>query len=209
MRLSATSDPSIQLIVAEDAPYLKNMAALWTIDPALAAEIEAADMLPPYKVETSRSGLPTVVVKTETARSVYLHSQYEPIAEAKKLIEPVNLDDVMAFFVFGFALGYHVELLFERAASEAYFFVFEPDLLLLRTAFEQRDLSRAHREPAGPVFHQSRQNRNDASDHAARGTDLSWVGASHPPGLCSRSPVHFISRFANGSTNLPRTAGPA
>jgi len=140
--MTAISDPSTQFIVAEDAPYLKNMAALWTIDPALAAEIEATDDLPPHQVEASRSGLPTVAVKTEGGRTVYLHSRYEPMAEAKKLIESVKLNDVMAVFVFGFALGYHVELLFEQVASEAYLFVFEPDLLMLRSAFEQRDYSK-------------------------------------------------------------------
>src|SRR5205823_1629540 len=38
-------------------------------------------------------------------------------------------------------LGYTLELLFERAGDEAVFCVFEPDLLMLRTAFEARDLS--------------------------------------------------------------------
>ena len=33
-------------------------------------------------------------------------------------------------------------MLFDRAGAEAVLFVFEPDLLLLRTAFEHRDLSR-------------------------------------------------------------------
>ena len=77
--MTAISDPSTQFIVAEDAPYLKNMAALWTIDPALAAEIEATDDLAPHQVEMSRSGLPTVAVKTDNGRTVYLHSRYEPL----------------------------------------------------------------------------------------------------------------------------------
>ena len=38
--MTASTDPSTRFILPGDAPYLKNLAALWSIDPALAADIE-------------------------------------------------------------------------------------------------------------------------------------------------------------------------
>jgi hypothetical protein len=43
--------------------------------------------------------------------------------------------------VFGFGLGYHLDALLARASGEAIVCVFEPDLRLLRTAMEVRDLT--------------------------------------------------------------------
>ncbi|HWE93830.1 MAG TPA: 6-hydroxymethylpterin diphosphokinase MptE-like protein [Tepidisphaeraceae bacterium] len=140
--MTASKDPSTRFILPEDAPYLKNLAALWTVDPALAAEVEATHGEPSHRVEASKSGPPTVCVAAGDARGVYLHSRYEPLAEARRLVDPIDAQKLVAFYVFGFALGYHVELLFERASDESLFIIFEPDLLLLRTAFESRDLSR-------------------------------------------------------------------
>jgi len=74
------------------------------------------------------------------AHEFYLHSRYEPLAEAAKLIEPAKTDTNLVFYVFGCGLGYHVKLLFEKAASEAMICVFEADLNVLRIAFEQIDI---------------------------------------------------------------------
>jgi hypothetical protein len=139
--MTASSDPSTRFILPADAPYLNNMAALWTVDPALAQAIEATEGQPSYRVEKSRSGAPTVSVPTTDGRTLYLHSRYEPVEEARKLTESMAARRNLAFYVFGFGLGYHVEQLFQQASEESLFAIFEPDLLLLRTAFESRDLS--------------------------------------------------------------------
>ncbi len=54
----------------------------------------------------------------------------------------VDVERCLFFPVFGLGLGYHLELLFDRAGDEAVFCVFEPDLALLRTTLEARNLSR-------------------------------------------------------------------
>ncbi len=46
------------------------------------------------------------------------------------------------FCVHGLGLGYHVEQIFDAASDEAILLVLEPDLVVLRIALEQRDLSR-------------------------------------------------------------------
>ena len=135
-------DPSSRYILPADAPYLANLAALWAVDPALAAGVEATHGRASYPVHPSKAGHPTVAVPAPKGNAVHLHSRYEPVEEAKRLIEPVNFAETVAFYVHGFGLGYHLEALFNRASDEALFCVFEPDLLLLRTAFEQRDFSR-------------------------------------------------------------------
>ena len=136
------ADLSLRFALPEDAPILANLAALWTHDPKLAAAIEMLDQTPSYRIELSKSGVPTVAVPTADGKSIQLHSRYQPLDEAKKLINPLPLDECVAFHVHGFGLGYHVEQLFERASSEAVICVMENDLLLLRTAFEQRDFTK-------------------------------------------------------------------
>ncbi|HWE02642.1 MAG TPA: 6-hydroxymethylpterin diphosphokinase MptE-like protein [Tepidisphaeraceae bacterium] len=140
--MTASSDLSTRFVLAEDAPYLQNMAVLWTVDPALAEMIEDAEGQNVYRVEASRSGSPTVAAATSDGRTIYLHSKYEPAAEAKRLTQSVDAERLLAFYIYGFGFGYHAEALFERAGAEALFVIFEPSVALLRTALESRDFSR-------------------------------------------------------------------
>ena len=136
-------------VLPPEAPLVKNLAALWAADPALAADLEALHPVGPYPVEPSRAGPPTLALApaggeaaTPAAAPVLLHSRYEPAAEARRLIEDVDAEGRFAFYVHGFGLGYHVEALFERVGPEALVFVFEPDLRLLWTALNHRDASK-------------------------------------------------------------------
>ncbi len=143
---ASTADPSLRFVLPDDAPYLKNLAALWATDPKLARLIEAIDENSPapitYHVEPSKAGVPTISARTSDGRSLQLHSRYQPLDEAVKLIDSTRAGEIVAFYVQGFGLGYHVETLFERAGEDALICVFEPDLRLLRVAFETRDLSK-------------------------------------------------------------------
>src|SRR5690242_14538845 len=139
--MSTTSDPSLRFVLPDDSPLLANLAALWAHEPKLAAAIEELDETPSYRVEPSKSGVPTVSIPTDDGKSIHLHSRYQPLDEARRLIDPLPLDTCIVFHVHGFGLGYHVEQLFESASNEAMICIFEDDLLRLRTAFEQRDFS--------------------------------------------------------------------
>ena len=138
--MTARTDPSRDHVLPADAPLVRNLAALWATEPPLAREIEA---LPdgPYMIEPSRSGAPTVVIEA-SGREIYLHSRHEPVEEANRLVAHVDFDEKVAFFIHGFGLGYHVEAVFDRASDEAVLCVVEPDLRMLRTTLEARDLSR-------------------------------------------------------------------
>jgi hypothetical protein len=176
-------DPS-RHVLPDDASYLKNLAALWTVDPTLADAIESLHPQEGYSVTPSRSGGPTVSVPTPDGRSVCLHSRYKPVEEARKLADSVDTKSNVFFYLFGFGLGYHVEAIFERAGKEAVFCIFEPDLRLLRTAFEHRDLSSLIESRRFMFF-----TRADKADLLVRLTPQSAliaVGAQHiehPPSM--------------------------
>jgi hypothetical protein len=140
--MTAIDDPSVRFILPADAPWLCNLAALWNADPKLAAAIEQLEGQPSHVVEPSKSGEPTVAVIGAEGRPQYLHSKYRPLEEARQLIDPIDCQKVQFFHVHGLGLGYHLELLFERAGDDAVFCVFEPDLMMVRTALETRDLSK-------------------------------------------------------------------
>jgi hypothetical protein len=178
------SDPSLRFVLPEDAPYLKNMAALWAIDPKLAAAIELTDDRESYLCEPTRSGPPTACVPASGGRTLYLHSKYEPLQEAASLIDSIAPEEKFVFFLLGFGLGYHLELLAERASKEAIFCIAEPDLLMLRTAFEQRDFSSLIE--TGRVLFFTQPDKADLFVRLSLHNGLLSVGCeviSHPPSL--------------------------
>jgi hypothetical protein len=184
MTLTASPPDPSRYVLDEDAPLVKNLAALWTVDPALAEAIEALHPSEPYPVQRSKAGPPTISVPAPGERSVTLHSRYQPIEEAKRLIDAVPTADRLAFYVFGFGLGYHIEELFERAGKEALLLVFEPDLLLLRTAFEHRDFSLLIESRRALFFW--RPEKGDLLARLTPHTALISVGAEqvvHPPSM--------------------------
>ncbi len=139
--MTASLHTSTHLVLPEDAPLLANMAALWATDPALAAELENLLDKEAYPVEPTRTAAPTVSLPTADGHRIHLHSRYNPLDEAKRLIEASPLDGKIVFGVLGLGLGYHVEALFQQASDESLILVFEPDLRLIRTALEHRDYS--------------------------------------------------------------------
>jgi hypothetical protein len=137
------ADASRRCVLPEDAPLLRNLAALWALDAKLAERVEAClrPTAAPYETAVSKSGAPTVAVKDVDGRSLFLHSRYEPVQEAKTLLDAMEIGDRVVFHAFGFGLGYHVEELLDRAATEAIVCVYEPDVRLIATALTHRDLS--------------------------------------------------------------------
>src|SRR5688572_6914450 len=134
-------DPSRQSVLGADAPLVRNLAALWATDPKLARAIEALPDDSCYPTVPSKSGEPTVAIDVG-GREIYLHSRHHPADEAARLVDGIDFASRAAFFVQGFGLGYHVETIFDRASDEAIVCVCEPDLRMLRTAIEARDLTR-------------------------------------------------------------------
>ena len=138
----SAADPSQQFVLPPDAPLLSNLAALWATEPKLAEAVEAAlesDGYPSWS-DPNQAHQPSAS-QPPKARSVYLHSRYEPRKEAERLIEAVTIEKMTTFFILGLGLGYHLEMMFEKASDEAIFCIFEPDIRIIRAALESRDLS--------------------------------------------------------------------
>ncbi|MGH7179615.1 MAG: motility associated factor glycosyltransferase family protein [Tepidisphaeraceae bacterium] len=135
------ADPSARFILPENAAFVANLAALWATDSNLASALEALHAQESYPVERSRCGDPTIGLETSSGARIYLHSRHDPRDEGHRLIDPIPVVDRSAFFVHGFGLGYHVQCLYDRAGDDAIICVFEPDLILLRTALESIDYS--------------------------------------------------------------------
>ena len=62
--------------------FLKNMAALWPVDPELAMRIDEVPDEERWAVEPTRSGQWTAAALTPQCSKTYLHSRYDPVAEA-------------------------------------------------------------------------------------------------------------------------------
>jgi hypothetical protein len=201
--MTASNDPSQQYVLPADAPLLANLAALWVVDPHLAVHLESLPDQACYRIEPSKSGPPTLVAPAPGDRTIYLHSRYRPLDEAAQLVSPVQVDERVAFHVQGMGLGYHLEALFDRACDDAIFFVFEPDLILIRTAMQARDLSRVIE--SGRVHFVWRDDKaelfNRLMPHAAA-MSMGFEPLVHPPSL-QRSPAFYervqaqIAEFAS------------
>jgi hypothetical protein len=139
--MTASVAESMRYVLPPDAPLLANLAALWFIDPALAEELESLGDDAAYPVEKAANGKATLALPTPAGTRILLHSRFEPAREAQRLVEVEKLDEKLILYFLGFGLGYHVAALWEAAGEETVFCIFEPDLRLLWTAFQQTDFS--------------------------------------------------------------------
>jgi len=122
-----------------------NITALETANPELAQLLRQ-----PCREE---SNLETVSTKTaapsirvhppDGAKPVLLHSAYDPIREAQRWAESIEITSPVNVFVFGAGLGYHLlALLRQHEAHIRFFIVIEQNLDILRAAFSTIDLRR-------------------------------------------------------------------
>ncbi len=70
-----------------------------------------------------------------------LASKRQPLVEAQRLADRVNLKKAATVAVLGFGVGHHVATLAQRVKRDGLIIVFEPDLPLLRAVFENIDHS--------------------------------------------------------------------
>jgi hypothetical protein len=118
----------------------RNLSSLKPVSQLLAAEItQAGELEGAERIET-RNGDWTLRVRHGDGTTTTLHSKYDPVREARKLIGEVDSTGLQSFLVMGFGLGYHLQELLEQASSEAEVLVLERDPAVIRAAAELRDL---------------------------------------------------------------------
>ncbi len=131
--------------------YLRNLAALYALDPELAARLDALPLAAAPPLEPTRDGRLTARLNSDDGKPIYAHSRYQPLEEARTLVqsqmECVDGDDARAaelenpcVLVAGLGLGYHV-LELERRFARPLLIVAEDDLGLIEAAFCVSDLS--------------------------------------------------------------------
>ncbi|MFK7960082.1 MAG: 6-hydroxymethylpterin diphosphokinase MptE-like protein [Phycisphaerales bacterium] len=124
--------------VPDPARLEKNLAALGPNASGMAERIRAAGPVAPGDLELEsgrRSGV------TGRWRGTPLASAIDPVAEANRLADQVDLLETAAVFVHGFGLGTHVTELARRMKRTGAIVVLEPDLELLHAVFSTIDLS--------------------------------------------------------------------
>ncbi len=127
----------------ESTFYSRNLEALRGKDPFLHAAVSAAGPCA-ARLEQTRSGLPTLCVPAgESGGEVVLHSRYDPLREARRLVESALLacDQAVIYLVLGFGLGYPVSALLEKIGADSRILVLEKDIRVFRFALEQADLT--------------------------------------------------------------------
>jgi hypothetical protein len=133
--------------------YLENLAALYTLDPDLAARVDALPFAQTPRLEPTRDGNVTGQVTADDGKPVYVHSRYQPLEEARTLVQMQTRPEEdgesesgdedlsnLCFLVVGLGLGYHVAEL-ERRFSRPFLIIAEDDLRLIKAALCVTDLS--------------------------------------------------------------------
>lgn len=121
--------------------FLHNMRALWRCDPQLALRVDAVHDAERLPLEETRSGSWTAQATAGDGSRAYLHSRYDPIAEAQRFVASIPIEEKFCFVVAGFGLGYHVKALAERLKGDAFILCVEPSIELIATALSCIDLS--------------------------------------------------------------------
>ncbi len=120
--------------------YRKNISIIEERFPALVPELSVSNNGTVETVE-SKSGGPVPCFVQGEGRKLFIHSRVDPIREAERFIQEIDFSERDLVVVFGFGFGYHVEELIRKAGRNITVLAVEKDPLVLRSAFESRDLS--------------------------------------------------------------------
>jgi hypothetical protein len=120
--------------------YLEaNLSLLATHQPELASRLKEIPVKN-VKVFSAASGLPAACYERDSA-SLALHSRYDPLREARQNLTKYDCSGVDYFIFLGFGLGYLLDALLEKHPdSSHHYFIVEPELEILKAAFEARSL---------------------------------------------------------------------
>jgi hypothetical protein len=118
----------------------KNLSLLKSLHPKAYEIISCTKSSLDYEVSLSQSGYPTLSHLSANGSKKYLLSKYDPVREASRLIESLNVAETSNFIVVGIGLGYQVTELIKSGPEQSRIVVIENDRRLARLAFETNDL---------------------------------------------------------------------
>ncbi|MBN2290209.1 MAG: motility associated factor glycosyltransferase family protein [Candidatus Glassbacteria bacterium] len=126
--------------------FKHNIQALAGVDPHLAERLLRSETAAAEIIGT-RAGVPSVRLKNAGGRPFTLHSTVDPLSEAERIVDSQYQAGVNTCLVYGFGLGYHLEVLARRLPPNAWVLVVEPQITIFRLALSVRDLSHLFRNP--------------------------------------------------------------
>ncbi len=118
----------------------KNLDLLKSLHPKAYEVINGTQPPRDYEVSLSLSGQPTLSHSGAKGSKKYLLSKYNPVREASRLIDSLNINKCTNFIVIGMGLGYQITELIKIAPEFSKIIVIENDKHLARLAFETNDL---------------------------------------------------------------------
>jgi len=114
--------------------FQKNIEILKAMDPALARRVSAEPLMETIRVSPSKKGPPV-----PRFNSVYLHSSYDPVNEAHRLVSDFKPEPGKPVCVLGLALGYHLQEILNKVSGDIY--VVEPRIEIFRAFMEHGNLA--------------------------------------------------------------------
>jgi len=143
--------------------WLKNLEALYKVDARFAQEIDDRPETEPHlTVEPARNGSPTIKARLPEGGEIYLHSKFDPQAEAAKFADGLDLKKNFVFVVSGLGLGYQVREIFNRTSNQTVTVVMEPEPGIIRAALAAIDFAEEIRKYRLIFLHQADKGRMHA-----------------------------------------------
>ncbi len=116
-----------------DNLYKKNISLLRKSNPVLAQRVERFTSNSNIEILLSKSRQPVPVID-----SVTLHSRYDPVNEAHKFVQKIDILKKGPGMVFGLGFGYHIKELLKKRSGRL--LVIEPSMDLFKRFLEQIEL---------------------------------------------------------------------
>jgi hypothetical protein len=119
--------------------YSKNIAMIREKFPRIASRLDTTDDGSIESFE-SKTGDPVPCFIQGEGRKLFIHSRVDPVREAERFIQEIDITGRDLIVVLGSGFGYHVEEILKKTGNENNILVIEKNPLILKKAMESRDL---------------------------------------------------------------------
>ena len=119
----------------------KNLAFLVKKDRVLAETLKTFRPSDRYIVTPSKIGPPGLTLTYPDGKRKTLHSSYDPVKEAVRLIDAASVDGVSNFIILGMGLGYHIQELLKRVPDTSRVLVVEKEIEIVYHCLMNNDFT--------------------------------------------------------------------
>jgi hypothetical protein len=130
----------------------KNLTLLSLKSPKIYSLIKNTPNDNQYIISSSKTGISTLSKIFSDGSNKALHSRYDPLGEAAKLIDANYSNKKLNYILLGLGLGYHLKDLHNRISSQDKIIVFEKNFYLAKLAFTHSDFTDILKNPAVSIY---------------------------------------------------------